>query len=259
MNTTDMSRIKASCGWAAAHALFALWLALESAGVAAGTPHIVLDLNAQLPPVSSNPFPLGKLGNARYFIASPAPSGSQSALYKTDGTTAGTTLVKSLGGYGVSGPAPWFLAAGAKAYFVSESNTTGQQVWITDGTAAGTQMITNLFPGAGNARLLGLIGTDLIFTAPTSPTDWEVFRTDGTDAGTRAITSFPASSYSTVIESLITPDGKIYMQLQTAGANASDTWVSDGNAGGAVQITGGTVLPNHLQANSFRQFGNNVL
>jgi hypothetical protein len=133
-------------------------------------------------------------------------------------------------------------------------------VWVTDGTAAGTQMLGDLYPGSnGSPQLLGLIGTDLIFAESTSLTNWQIFRSDGTSAGTRPITNFPASSYSAVIESFITPNGKIYMQLQTAGVSTSDLWVSDGNGGNVTQIMGGTTLPFHLQANSFRQFGNDVL
>jgi hypothetical protein len=67
------------------------WLVLAAAVARAGTPSLVLDINTQRQPQSSSPIFLGTLGGYDYFIATPVPGSSQSALYKSDGTDAGTT------------------------------------------------------------------------------------------------------------------------------------------------------------------------
>ena len=78
-------------------------LAAVSALAFAGTPHLVRDINSQYTPVGSNPVWLGKMGNLIYFIARPVPSTTAggAALFKTDGTAAGTTQVAPIDGFGV--------------------------------------------------------------------------------------------------------------------------------------------------------------
>jgi hypothetical protein len=127
-----------------------LGLALASAAASAGTPHLVLDINAQTHAVDSSPTPLGKLGSALYFIASPAPGGSQSALFRTDGTGGGTSMVKSLGGFGVLTPAkgPLFLAAGTKAYFLASFTGGGRKCGLPMARRRGPRCLGTCTPEA---------------------------------------------------------------------------------------------------------------
>jgi len=54
-------------------------------------------------PIGSNPVWLGTMGNTLFFIAQPASSASagSAALFKSDGTAAGTTQVAPINGFGV--------------------------------------------------------------------------------------------------------------------------------------------------------------
>lgn len=122
-------------------------------------------------PIGSDPLWLGKLGNTLLFVGQPASStGPGSAtLYSSDGTTAGTTKVATIGGvtvYTVTyNLGTSFLSAGTKVYFLGDAMPSqGQQVWVTDGTAAGTHQVTNIEqPTNASPALLGIIGTNLIF------------------------------------------------------------------------------------------------
>lgn len=229
-----------------------------------GSPHLVLDINSQYTPVGSNPVWLGKMGNLLYFIARPVPSTTAggAALFKTDGTAAGTTQVAPINGPGIF---PYqagtlFISAGTKAYFLASETATGQEVWVTDGTTAGTHLVADTNPGSnGDPVLLGLIGTDLIFAESQSSTSWQIFRTDGTASGTRAITSFAPSQYGRLIERL-SINGKIYMVVDSATVCCQpDLWVTDGTPGGTVQIDADEGYPWHLQPSSLRAFGNSVM
>ena len=240
-----------------------LWslLVLVAAVARAGTPSLVLDINTQRLPQSSSPIFLGTLGGYDYFIATPVPGSSQSALYKSDGTDAGTTQVQTIAGFGVftyQQPA-LFIAAGTKAYFLAYQSTTGQEVWVTDGTTAGTHMVADLYPGQnGDPILLGLVGTDLIFAESTSATHWQIYRTDGTAAGTHPLSSFPDSTYGRLTESLVI-NGKVYMAIESATVCCQpDLWVTDGTSAGTVQIDSDEGYPWHLQPSSLRAFGNSV-
>lgn len=248
------------CDLAILRAMLCCWLLLGAAVARGGTPSLVLDINAQHEPQSSSPVFLGTMGGYDYFIATPGPGSSQAALYRTDGTDAGTTQVQTIAGFGIltyQEPA-LFIAAGTKAYFLADQTATGQEVWVTDGTAAGTHMVADLYPGPnGDPKLMGLIGTDLIFAESTSAIDWQVYRTDGTATGTHALSSFPASTYGRLVESLVT-NGKVYMSIELANECCQpDLWVTDGTSAGTAQIDSDEPF-GHLQPSSLRAFGNKV-
>jgi len=236
----------------------------------ADTPHLVLDINTQTTPVGSDPVWLGKMGNFIYFIARPVPSTTAggAALFKTDGTTAGTTQVAAIDGVGVlpydSGfTTPLdvlFLAAGTKAYFLANTTTAGQEVWVTDGTTAGTHLIEDIYPGPNgrSPRLLGLIGTDLIFAAAATDNTLQLYRTDGTAAGTHVLSSFAQSQYGLVTDHLAL-NGKVFVAMASGlSCCEPDLWVTDGTTAGTAQIDSNEGYPWHLQPSSLRAFGNSV-
>jgi ELWxxDGT repeat protein len=226
-------------------------LLVSAATAMGGTPHLTLDINTNVQPRGSAPTLLGKLGNSVYFSALTTPGAIGAGLYATDGTAAGTTQVKAIAGFGVIPnlytsqfeyvPSPMFLTAGGKAYFTPVATTTGQEVWVTDGTAAGTHIAADVYPGqGGNPIMLGVIGANLIFFESTSDTNKQIYKTDGSAAGTVALTSFPPAvvnvsySYSTVRRS-VTVNGKVYCALGSTNG-AFDLWVTDGTSAGTRQL-----------------------
>jgi ELWxxDGT repeat protein len=223
-----------------------------------------LGIAASPPPIGSDPIWLGKMGGFLYFIAQPLPSTTAggAALFKTDGTTAGTTQVASIEGFGIFPylMATPFLSAGTKAYFLAYTTAAGQEVWVTDGTAAGTHQVADIYTGldGDSPTLLGLIGTDLIFAEESSDNTLQLFRTDGTAAGTRTLSNFAFSQYGTVSES-VAVDGKVYMALSDAlTSGRTDLWVTDGTASGTVQIDSNEGPGWNLQPSSLRAFGNSL-
>lgn len=214
-------------------------------------------------PASSSPVWLGTLGGTQYFIARPvqSASGLTSALYKTDGTTAGTSLVAPIDGAGILTyqAGTLFMGAGTKAYFLAFTDATQQQVWATDGTPAGTHQIANIAGESGySPMLLGLIGTNLIFTEATSENTAQLFLTDGTAAGTVTLSHFAQSQYLLVSDSLAI-DGKVFVALESGVSCCQpDLWVTDGTAAGTVKIDSNEGAPFHLNASSLQPFGSSV-
>ena len=47
-------------------------------------------------------------------------------------------------------------AAGGRLFFSNRDTAHGEELWVSDGTVAGTRMLTDLNPGAGEPRPLGL-------------------------------------------------------------------------------------------------------
>ncbi len=67
---------------------------------------------------------------------------------------------------------------------------TTEQIWVTDGTAAGTQLLGATGPANSNANLpfAAALGTSLYFTGYDAAAATHLYVTDGTAAGTQAVT-----------------------------------------------------------------------
>jgi len=119
--------------------------------------------------------------------------GKGAELFVTDGTDAGTRLVKDIYPGSKSGFVSEgyyhndakFTPVGDKTFFVA-TDATGLQLWVTDGTAAGTVRLTAETPNASgaNPQQLTVFNGELYFSATSATAGVEVWRSDGTVGGT---------------------------------------------------------------------------
>ncbi len=138
-----------------------------------------------------------RVGHEVFFSASDATNGEE--LWKTNGTTAGTVMVKDInpgGSSGCSGTS-WYTQLSATPvpsnilYFTATNGVDGNELWMSDGTAAGTVQVKDVNPGAPSA--CGLIGLflehngEIYFIPTTAANGYELWKTDGTAAGTNMI------------------------------------------------------------------------
>lgn len=126
------------------------------------------------------------LGSFEYFVVD--EPGPRWALWRTDGTAAGTSSVFQLG---IRGNRCSIARCGNRIVVA-----TGYQVWFSDGTPAGTAPLPLSF---NNANLLVAAGNVATFadTMPASAQQ-QVWRTDGTVAGTYVVDSVPQSYSSSI-------------------------------------------------------------
>src|SRR4029077_1305817 len=74
---------------------------------------------------------------------------------------------------------------GSILVFLADTQANGREVWRTDGTPAGTQLIADLIPGPTSGAIGDMaIANGLLFYVGVGPNGWQVFQTDGTAAGT---------------------------------------------------------------------------
>ena len=91
------------------------------------------------------PLPLA----VQYFSASDGISGP--ALWGTDGTAAGTVLVKDISpGMGDSWPSYLTVLNGTLSFSATDGSN-GFELWESNGTAAGTVLVKDINPGAGGS------------------------------------------------------------------------------------------------------------
>lgn len=121
-----------------------------------------------------------------YFIAR-ASTSTGTELWRSDLTGAGTYMVADLSpGTADTQFAAFqpFAATQSKLFFVAETTVGGfgEELYVTDGTAAGTHLVQDLTPGAGDSLIQGLtgIGSRVFFSAYPGPAAGrELYMSDG--------------------------------------------------------------------------------
>jgi ELWxxDGT repeat protein len=113
------------------------------------------------------------------------------ALWRSNGTAAGTSLVEDFTDTtnNSGGLYPWLLTdVSGTLYFTVNNKGNGDTLFRSDGTAAGTTVLTGVGPAAnlGPAGDLTNVNGTLFFEAAIPNSD-SLFRSDGTTAGTTLI------------------------------------------------------------------------
>jgi ELWxxDGT repeat protein len=144
--------------------------------------------------------------NLLLFLADDGTHGSE--LFRSDGTEAGTYLIKDINSTGDSFPFG-MTQYKDRVYFSANDGVHGEEVWVTDGTEAGTQLFIDLNPGAlrsspmnftvSNGRLffVAIVPHDAHFTVRT-----QLWMSDGTAAGTQMVYEEPGINFGYAIENL---------------------------------------------------------
>ncbi len=120
--------------------LIPIVVACESA--TAQVPVLLKDIN---PSGNSNPGLFTCVGDMVYFSATDGVNGVE--LWKTDGSEAGTLMVKDINpGTGSSAPRDLMLMNGV-LHFIATGAGMEPELWRTDGTEAGTQLVVRQYRG----------------------------------------------------------------------------------------------------------------
>ena len=231
--------------------------ALEGRVVMSLTPQMVLDIFPGAP--TSYPAEVVAIGSTAYFTADDGVHGQE--LWKSDGTAAGTTLVKDIYpggtlldfyGYTPNNGSPRSLEnVNGVLFFRARDGVHGEELWKSDGTAEGTLMVSDIVPGGSPSYPDGLTNVNgtLFFTAAEGEHGRELWKSDGTAAGTTLVKDiYPGTSrtgdsyygYFDVINSgsprsLTNVNGTLFFTAED-GVNGGELWKSDGTAAGTTIV-----------------------
>lgn len=208
---------------------FELW---RSDGTEAGTT-MVVDLNAG--PINGIASTYGKLVNVDgtlYFVGNDGASGN--ALWKTDGTAAGTSLVRSFSSW-----TPTNLYNGnGTLYFGAGDAELGLELWKSDGTAAGTEMVKDIAPGNSLWHVdppgFANIGDTIYFIANDGVTGPELWKSDGTAEGTILVKDIRTDGLA-LLSRLIVVGNTLYFYAND-GVHGAELWKSDGTEAGTALV-----------------------
>lgn len=172
-------------------------------------------------------------------------------LYKTDGTTDGTVLVKPNMPYGWISETSLFMEYNGLLIFKGRTAANGDELWVSDGTDAGTTMLKDINPGSGNGILnsnvywnnqfavsnrksYAVLNGYLFFTA-FNGVSYAIWRTDGTAAGTVSVIG-DLNNFSVILGNT---DNKIFY------TKGSSIYATDGTLEGTIYLSGGNFYNNN--------------
>lgn len=112
-------------------------------------------------------------------------------LWRSDGTEAGTFMVKDASNQEFNRCAEYFTVLNDVLYYSFNDGVHGQELWRSDGTEAGTYLLKDLLEGpldgitSVGEEHVGVAGDKLLFAAAGDfPLDWRLWWSDGTEEGT---------------------------------------------------------------------------
>lgn len=229
-----------------------LW---RSDGTAAGT-FLLRDIHPG--GIGSYPGNLTDLNGTLYFTADDSVDLGGTLgreLWKSDGTPAGTVLVKDIfpgmmNQFEPNGSHPSELTVvGTTLYFTAENGTNGRELWKTNGTSNGTVLVKDIFPGSTfnwpNSStpydLTNVNGT-LFFTADNGTNGRELWKSNGTAAGTVLVKDIRPGAAGSLLDNLTDVNGTLFF-VADDGTNGVALWKSNGTAAGTVLVRQITSAP----------------
>lgn len=192
--------------------------------------------------------------NGRVFLTARSSNATGLELWSSDGTTAGTVLVKDIAPGGVASDPAGLTAAGNLLYFTAYTDAVSRELWRTDGTEAGTVLVKDVWPGSlSGAQLPSGLENGLLFSTGTQHHGrftyfqnrlWfagtvnlvtTLWSSDGTDAGTVPLLTGPGTP--TIANLGAMPQGtvnapRLVFAARTV-AEGVELWSTDGTASGA--------------------------
>lgn len=186
-----------------------------------------------------------------YLLLQARDANGVGSVWRTDGTAAGT--IKVLDRHAADS-AYWYQQKTGRLYFralpTGASSSSPRNLWVSDGTPAGTRQLTSLTNPPAEASLrkassetdgrpwfgaFAELHEEVFFVDPGGSQEVpSLWRTDGTPEGTRVVASPPGDFE---FQSVWTAGSSLYLQAVIPGDDGPDRlWKSNGTAAGTVEI-----------------------
>ncbi|HTQ80905.1 MAG TPA: ELWxxDGT repeat protein [Thermoanaerobaculia bacterium] len=124
---------------------------------------------------------------------------------------------------------------GGALYFAGSDPAHGNEVWRSDGTAAGTYRVTDVCPGRCDANpALGVVGNQLYFAADDGSFGSELWVTDGIPGHERRIKDICAGPCSSSPAGFVAVGSRVLFFTQLGLRH--QLWVTDGTNAGTVRV-----------------------
>jgi ELWxxDGT repeat protein len=172
---------------------------------------------------------------------------SDLGIWESDGTPDGTILIKSIENINHSyyssrldilfGKKPLSAVVNGKLIIEIENTNHGNEIWVSDGTEAGTYVL-DVFEGSGNGlnlptrdiKRIAILDGYLYFEADNGVIGQELWRTDGTIAGTNIVKDANPGIKSSTMLSVNNTDDQLFFISQTENERMAALYVMNKDA-----------------------------
>ncbi|MFP2960202.1 ELWxxDGT repeat protein [Myxococcus sp. 1LA] len=183
-------------------------------------------------------FRLKSVGDRLFFLVD--PDEGEATLYVTEGTAESTRRLRFF-----PGRYPHDLEVlHGRLYFSAGSDTPeGEELWVSDGTVAGTRRVKDLRPGSeGSApSSLAVAGDHLYFAADDGKHGRELWVSDGSANGTKLFADLVPGAGGASPTEVTAIQGWLFFGADTMGTGA-EPWVSDGTSSGTRKLAAGKAV-----------------
>ncbi len=139
---------------------------------------------------------------------------------------------------GATGSYPEFITAiDNKLYFFAKNSGGNYQPWVSDGTTAGSFMLSNVSHAIKSVNILNFVPTahGVVFLAQDATNGEELWVTDGTSAGTHVIKNINPGTGSIDIMDYAVLNSNMIFQAND-GTHGVEVWTTDGTDTGTVML-----------------------
>ncbi len=183
--------------------------------------------------------------NNEYFFSAYTDDGRGMELWRSDGTEAGTVMVKDICSRRVldstcSSDPVNFTVAGKKLFFLAWGSSTGEELWVSDGTASGTNIVKDIIPGTVDPSIIKMTsdGETLFFFAENNDglEKYDLWKSDGTASGTVKVKELGIDPYFNLKEVVAVRNRLFFDCKVPLGEYGSELWASDGTKSGTNMV-----------------------
>ncbi|MEE9493212.1 MAG: SdrD B-like domain-containing protein [Gammaproteobacteria bacterium] len=152
-------------------------------------------------------------------------------LWKSDGTEAGTVLVRDVVPDNSKIISDLTIVGNQLHFFIS-NDAEGYQLWKSDGSEAGTALVKNMMfnPFVREPEVLAALGDLLLFFADDGVHGRELWVSDGTESGTLMLKDVTRGADPSNLRDFARVGDVVYFLIDL------DLWVSDGTEAGTVFV-----------------------
>lgn len=204
-------------------------------------PQLLKNINTTTP-AGLKPESFCTLGGTTYFVGETPEHGYE--LWKTNGTAAGTVMVKDIRPGPHSSRPQGLTASDSRVFFNADDGTHGRELWVTDGTEAGTRLVGDLSPGPASSHPSSLRAYEggVVYVADVGLLGTNLCRSTGNANGTTILKGLHAGggtakdyddwNWMAVV-------GKtLFMSIYEEEFGVFNLWQSNGTAAGTKKVKG---------------------
>lgn len=178
--------------------------------------------------------------NGKLYFSAATLSNNKTGLWVTDGTLNQTKLFSQV--YHGGNLFQYDLASlNGKLFFHGEPTpgdpVNGIELWTSDGTTAGTQLLVDINPGPAPSEISAMInfGDALYFAANDGTHGLELWKTDGTANGTMMVKDIQPGALGSLPTNFTVVDSLLFFRA-IDDVNGYEIWKTDGTSAGTEMV-----------------------